>query len=177
MTVIQTFAIGAAFAFAVSLVTVFALRPHLARLLEELCGSRARASFWLVVSGLCIFFLGLLAGTVSYGYENKPNLTEQELFFGLVTQVRAGLIGLLASLLAVAWVLLAFIRRFEEQLIPTFNLPPGPAGQSDAGTPNTGQPAGSAPWLDTQANPSEPTPSPATAPEVDPTRWRRGSAG
>jgi hypothetical protein len=118
MSVIYTFALGAVFAFLVSLVTVGVLRPHLARLLEELCGSRARASFWMVVSTLCIFLFGLLAGTVSYGYGAKAALSAQELFFGLITQMRVCLIGLLVSLLTVAWVLLRFTQRFEQGVCP-----------------------------------------------------------
>src|SRR5262245_26428931 len=118
MSVIYTFALGAVFAFVVSLVTVSVLRPHLARLLEELCGTRARAGFWMVVSTLCIFLFGLLAGTVSYGYGGKAVLSAPELFFGLITQMRVCLIGLLLSLLTVGWVLLRFTQRFEEGACP-----------------------------------------------------------
>src|SRR5437763_9691946 len=108
MTVIQAFGIGAA-AVLLSLLTVLALRAHLARLLEELCGSQARAGFWTVTSVLWIVLLGILAGTMDYGYGTAKNPGMQELFFGMVTQVRACLVGLLVSLLAVAWVLLGFV--------------------------------------------------------------------
>jgi hypothetical protein len=68
MRIIRALAIGAGFALLVSLMTVLVLRPHLARLLAELCGSPARASFWGVVSGLWVLLLGVLAGTTSFGY-------------------------------------------------------------------------------------------------------------
>jgi hypothetical protein len=127
MTIIHAFAIGAGFALLVSLMTVLVLRPHLARLLRELCGSQARASFWVVVSGLWVLLLGILTGTTSFGYGEGGRPVTEALFFGLVTQVRACLIGLLVSLLAVAWVLLGFIRRFELGLSPAPLLEPDPA--------------------------------------------------
>jgi hypothetical protein len=126
MTIMHAFAIGAGFALLVSLMTVFVLRPHLARLLAELCGSQARASFWVVVSGLWVLLLGVLAGTTSFGYGEAGRPLAESLFFGLVTQVRACLIGLLASLLAVAWVLLGFVRRFELGISPAPPLEPEP---------------------------------------------------
>jgi hypothetical protein len=126
MTLIQAFGIGAGFALLVSLITVLVLRPHLARLLGELCGSPARASFWVVVSGLWVLLLGVLAGTTQFGYDVGGRPVAESLFFGLVTQVRACLIGLLVSLLAVTWVLLGFIRRFELGISPAPPLEPEP---------------------------------------------------
>jgi hypothetical protein len=127
MTIIQTYSIGAAFSIVLSLIAILVLRPHLTRLLEELCGNSQRAAFWGIVSGLFIFLTGVLAGTVTYGYGNLSALaTEQSLFFGLITQIRACLFGLLFAVLMVAWVLLGFIRRFEHGLLPP---PPEPQGR------------------------------------------------
>jgi hypothetical protein len=178
MSVIQAFAIGAAFALVISLLTALALRPYLAELLEELCGSQARASFWMVLSGLSLFLVGILAGTVSYGYGAGTKLSPQELFFGLVTQVRAGLVGLLVSLLFLAWVLLGFVRRFEEGLIPTFNPEPETAGWRGGAVP-AGHGAAPAPspapepasWRREERSP-EPTFRSDRSPEPEPTRWR-----
>jgi hypothetical protein len=118
MTLIYVFGLGAAVAVLLSLVTVFLLKSHLANLLEEMCGSRARAGFWTTASILWIVLLGLLAGTASFGYGDGKALAAQELFFGLVTQVRACLIGLLGSLMVLAWVLLGFVRRYEQTMSP-----------------------------------------------------------
>jgi hypothetical protein len=74
-----------------------------------------------------VLLLGILAGTTSFGYGEGGRPVTEALFFGLVTQVRACLIGLLVSLLAVAWVLLGFIRRFELGLSPAPLLEPDPA--------------------------------------------------
>jgi hypothetical protein len=119
MTLIYVFGLGVGAAVLLSLVTVVALRAHLANLLEEMCGSHARAGFWTTACVLWIVLLGLLAGTVSLGYGDGKILAAQDLFFGLVTQVRACLIGLLGSLMIVAWVLLGFIRRFERGMPST----------------------------------------------------------
>ena len=121
MSILSAFGLGAGLALVVSLMTVALLRPHLARLLEELCGSRARAGFWNVVSLLSVAQLGILAGTTHSGYpEEAPGvLSVPESLFGIVTQVRAALMGLLVSLLAVAWLLWGFIRRFEQGIHPS----------------------------------------------------------
>jgi hypothetical protein len=118
MTVIIPFAIGTVFAFTSSLLAVAVLHPHLTRLLGELCGSRARANFWAVACTLCLLLLGVLAGTVSFGYPPGTNLSAQQVFFGFVTQVRACLLGLLVGVLTTAWLLIGSIRRFEQRLGP-----------------------------------------------------------
>ena len=124
MNVMYVFALGATAAVFLSLATVLVLRSHLARLLEELCGSGARAGFWTVTSVLWIFLVGILAGTVDSGYGAGKDLGAEVLFFGLVVQVRACLIGLLAGVLVVAWVLLGFVRRFEQGLMPAAPMEP-----------------------------------------------------
>ena len=120
MAILYAFSLGSAFALAVSLVTALVLRPHLARLLEELCGSRARAGFWMAVSLLSMTLLGFLVGTTDAGYPvgEIAHPSTQQLFFGMVTQVRGALLGLLSSLLTVAWLLSGFIRRFEQGISP-----------------------------------------------------------
>lgn len=140
MNEIETFLAGLVLAFAVSLLAVLLLRPHLANLLAELCGSQARAGFWWVVSSLCILLFGILAGTLSYGYPDTANPSGQQLFFALVSQVRASLIGLLVSLLVVSWLLLGFIRRFEEgaspaPLRPAQPVPSAPSQQQSEVAP------------------------------------------
>jgi len=118
MSIIRIFAIGAGLSFLISLATVLVLRPHLVRLLEELCGSRSRAHFWMVTCTLSLLLLGMLAGTSDSGYPDLDQPSNRQLFFGLVYQVRLSLLGLLSGLGAVAWLLLSFLRRFEKGVIP-----------------------------------------------------------
>jgi len=95
--------------------TVLLLRPHLQRLLDEVCGTHARAGFWVAVSLLTIGICGLLAGTATYGYPSAPDASAQDVFLGGVTQLRLLLVGLLGSVLAVAWGLVQAIRSFERR--------------------------------------------------------------
>jgi hypothetical protein len=122
MTVITLFLIGAAITSVMSSLTVLVLRPHLAKLLGELCGSAARAAFWLAAFCLSIFLFGILAGTVQLGYPEGSNAPAPQLFFGLVTQLRACVLGLLLSVIATAWLLLGMVRRYEQGGTP----PPRP---------------------------------------------------
>ena len=117
MGVVTTFAIGMSLGLVVSVATVLVLRPHLASLLEEVCGTRARASFWVVTATLSLLLFGALASTVSFGYPGgraAAGAAPPELFFGLVTQLRTCLIGLLAGVLVVAWLLVGSVRRYEQ---------------------------------------------------------------
>jgi len=118
MTTIQLFLAATALAAALSTALALVLRPHLGRLLNEVCASHARAGFWLAVSLLSIGLFGLLAGTTWSSYPVGESPLWHDLFFGFVDQVRAGLFGLLLSLLVVSGVLLFAIQRFERRLVP-----------------------------------------------------------
>ena len=132
MSVVTTFALGACIGLAVSLITVFVLRPHLTNLLSEICGTPARASFWVVTATLSLFLFGVLASTVSFGYPiARDAATVSQLFFGLVMQLRACLFGLLAGVLVVAWLLVGSIRRYEQVYgPPVAAMPSEPAAEA-----------------------------------------------
>jgi hypothetical protein len=89
------------------------LRPHLARLLEEICGNAARSRFWLSAILLGIALCGLLSATSTLGYNNDGSAND--LFLGGVSQLRVVLIGLLGSLLVVAWILGVAMKGFEQR--------------------------------------------------------------
>jgi hypothetical protein len=117
MSVITTFGLGVVLGLVVSLLTVLVLRPHLANLLSEICGTPARAGFWVVTATLSLFLFGALTSTVSLGYpvaSVSDTAPASQLFFGFVMQLRACLFGLLGGVLVVAWLLVGSIRRYEE---------------------------------------------------------------
>jgi hypothetical protein len=89
------------------------LRPHLGRLLTEICGNTIRARFWVAATLLGIALCGLLSATSTLGYNNdgSPN----DLFLGGVSQLRVLFVGLLGSLVVVAWVVGVAIRGFEQR--------------------------------------------------------------
>jgi hypothetical protein len=109
------FAIAGLVAVLATVATVLLLRPHLRRLLDELCGSPARAGFWMVVSLLTIGICGVLAGTATFGYPDPATASTQDVLLGSVTQLRLLLVGLLGSVLVVAWGLVQAIRAFERR--------------------------------------------------------------
>ena len=130
MSVVTTFGLGVCIGLAVSLVTVFVLRPHLTNLLGEICGTPARAGFWVVTATLSLFLFGALTSTVSFGYPIlNDSATVPMLFFGFVMQLRACLFGLLAGVLVVAWLLVGSIRRYEQLYGPPV------AGMPEAAAP------------------------------------------
>lgn len=116
MTVVLVFFAGMVLAAVAAAVLIGMLRPHLERLLAEVCGTQARAGFWTVTSLISIALVTFLFSTVTFYPDGDPS--GRDLFFGLVGQLRAGLLGLLGSMLVVAWVLVASIRRFERRLSP-----------------------------------------------------------
>jgi hypothetical protein len=109
------FAVAGVIALGATLATVLLLRPHLQRLLDELCGTPARAGFWMAVSLLAIGICGVLAGTSTYGYPDASTPSTQDVFLGGITQLRLLLVGLLGSVLLVAWGLVQAIRGFERR--------------------------------------------------------------
>ncbi len=135
MSIVTTFALGVLLGLAVSLATVVVLRPHLASLLVEICGTRARAGFWVVTATLSLFLFGALASTVSYAYPvTDAAATTAGLFFGLVTQLRVCLFGLLVGVLVVAWLLVGSIRRYEQIYGPPISaMPTDPTAQAAEG--------------------------------------------
>lgn len=127
MSVVTTFALGVCIGLAVSLITVFVLRPHLSNLLGEICGTHDRAGFWVVTATLSLFLFGTLTSTVSFGYPVVDGVASTPtLFFALVTQLRACLFGLLAGVLIVAWLLVGSIRRYEQLYGPPIPPVDGP---------------------------------------------------
>lgn len=112
---ILAFTLASLAALLATAVTLLLLRPHLDRLLTEVCGTRARAGFWLVVSLLSIGIVGMLSGTATYGYPDSVDAPSHDVFLGGVTQFRLLLVGLLGSVLLVAYGLVQAIRRFERR--------------------------------------------------------------
>jgi len=131
MDLTLTFSLVAAIGAAATALVVLLLRPHLHRLLLDLCGSPARAGFWLAATLLGLGLCGLLSATSTLGYSDDG--TPHELFLGGVSQLRVLLIGLLGSLVVVAWVLGVAIKGLQQRaerhayLDAMKRVPPPPA--------------------------------------------------
>ena len=89
---------------AISLSVVFYLRPHLRRILADLCGTQERAQFWVVFSSILLVGLPLIFGM---GY-NPLNSAPEMLFFDAASQIRINLLGFLIALLGIGFIVSFF---------------------------------------------------------------------
>ena len=80
---------------------------HLHSLLIELCGTAARAGFWLVFSNVALVLVPLIFA-MSYRPESGPDTSA---VFEMATQLRFGFVGFVITLSLVAIVLSRFIPR------------------------------------------------------------------
>ena len=96
-----------------AVVIVLLLRKPLFDLLVELCGNADRARFWAVFSAL-FTVLSTVFGVLA-SLEVSDQLFDEYLWLVfMLTSIRAGVVGLLMALIAVAFVLLGAIHRFDE---------------------------------------------------------------
>lgn len=98
---------------AVLAATLRVLRPRLRSMLVELCGSEARAEFWVTVGTWWVGIIGVLAGTVNHGYALGGSPADAHLLGAVMTQLRTFLAGLLGAILVLALGLPRWIRREE----------------------------------------------------------------
>lgn len=107
MNITRIFLAGAGTAVAISFAAVVYLRPHLKRILVDLCGTEERASFWTAFSNLALVLMPLIFA-MHYRPETGPE-TSPVLEIG--AQLKWALIGLVASVLALGLVVSMFIPR------------------------------------------------------------------
>lgn len=109
-----------------TLVTAFAIvtymRRPLHRILVELCGTQERAEFWVSFSNITLTLIPLIFA-MQYTPELKAGTT---VALELAAQLKWALVGLLAAVLILGWVISSFIKR---QAAPTAapNPTSGPA--------------------------------------------------
>jgi uncharacterized membrane protein YhaH (DUF805 family) len=107
MSVSLLFAIGLLCTLAVSGAVVGYIRQPLRRLLVELCGNAERAEFWTAFSAITI---GLVPLIFALGY--TPSLAAgAAAVMEVGNQLRWALIGMVASVLALGWIVGRFIPR------------------------------------------------------------------
>jgi hypothetical protein len=88
----------------ISISTLFYFRPHLRRILLDLCGTQERAEFWLVFSGILLIGLPLIFGLGFLPLESQLDLQ----FYEAARQLRANLLGFLLALVAIGGVVSFF---------------------------------------------------------------------
>jgi hypothetical protein len=113
MDLTLTFTAVALVGAAATAAVIAVIRPHLRRLLAEICGSAARAGFWLSAALIAVALAGLLSATSTLGYSDDGS--PHDLFLGGLSQLRVVLVGLLGSLVVIAWVIGTVITGFERR--------------------------------------------------------------
>jgi len=101
------FLIGVGITLMICLVFVIYLKAPLHRILLELCGTRERADFWAAFANAA-FVLVPLIFAMQVVPEARPGTSA---VLELAAQVKWALIGLLAAVAVVSWVLGRFIAR------------------------------------------------------------------
>ena len=97
MNTIIVFLIEIAITFIVSLLLVGYLRPHLLRVLLDLCGTDERVKFWAVFSNILLVGLPCI---IALGF--RPEATSLETsFFEVIGRLSGNLIGFMFALVMV----------------------------------------------------------------------------
>jgi|SRR5271163_4290580 len=108
MNVTKTFLLGSALAMGIVIFVIGYLRNPLEAILGELCGKTDRARFWSAFSHVTLFLIPLIA-VLNQGPEvpfRQPGI------FAICEQIKAGMTGLVVSVLTLGVVLSVYIARY-----------------------------------------------------------------
>jgi len=108
MGIEATFLVGSATAMGIVLAVIWYLRKPLQAILTELCGKPERAQFWSAFSHMTLFLIPLIA-VLSRG----PELPfRQSGVFAICEEIKAGMTGLVGSVVTLGVVLSVYIARY-----------------------------------------------------------------
>jgi uncharacterized membrane protein YhaH (DUF805 family) len=93
-------------AFLFSFISLAYLRPHLKNILVDLCGTKARADFWMAFSSIALTVTPVIFATLVIPHYHDSSAT---IFFDIIVQLRWGLIGLIGTVLTLGYTLNRFI--------------------------------------------------------------------
>ena len=111
---ITSYLIGVGVTLMVSMVVVVYLRPHLRRILVDLCRTEDRADFWTAFTNVTVILAPLICAMF-----HRPGHAGAALFFDIATQCRSALLGLIASVIVVGLVIASFIpKSAPSRLLP-----------------------------------------------------------
>ncbi|MBI3739657.1 MAG: hypothetical protein HY258_11470 [Chloroflexi bacterium] len=97
MNIIASFLIEIAVTLLICSLIIAYLRPHLLRVLVDLCGTEDRARFWTVFSTI---LLGGLPLIFALGYRPEA-ITSEDVFFEIIGRLSGNLGGFLAAMIAI----------------------------------------------------------------------------
>ena len=105
MNTIWIFLSGLGFTVVVCFLVVGYLRPHLQRILVDLCHTEERAKFWTAFSNVTLILTPIVFALYGYPLEEKG----MPIFFQIATQFKWALIGLVGSVVMLGIVIGRFI--------------------------------------------------------------------
>lgn len=121
------FAMGTGTTLAIVLAVIWFLRRPLERLLVELCGNQERAGFWTAFTAVAVGLTPLI-----FAIAWRPSTeTSLPMIFEFADQLKWALIGLLATLLVLGWVIGSSIKKWESRELTGKNAP-GAQGNTEA---------------------------------------------
>jgi hypothetical protein len=101
------FSLGLVVAMLFAAVAIAYLQPHLKAILIDLCGTKERAEFWTAFSEVTLFLTPMI---FALRFRPEPG-SVAVLVYGLSDQVSAALVGLVAAVVVLGFVLGRFIAR------------------------------------------------------------------
>ena len=122
MNDVAVFLIGIGLTLVSSFLVVRYLKPHLQRILVDLCGTEERANFWTVFS-IVILVLAPVIATLSVRPQAGQDVS---IVYALSDQILGGLIGLAGSVIIMGLILSRFILPIR---------PPAPSQPGQANKP------------------------------------------
>jgi uncharacterized membrane protein YhaH (DUF805 family) len=106
MHAMQYFSLGLGLTEALAFAVVWYIKSHLRAILVDLCGTEARADFWMAFTNVTLILVPMVFSMESYpeGGQGSP------VVFQFIEQLKWALIGLIASVAGLGVVLRSFIR-------------------------------------------------------------------
>ncbi len=103
----QIFLIGVASTFLAASTVILCLRPSLKAVLQDLCGTGERARFWTDFSTVTLVLMPLI-----FALEHRPSPGDGwQSVFGVSEMLREALVGLMAAVFGLGFVLSLYIGR------------------------------------------------------------------
>ena len=107
MNSILAFIVGLALTMTVALVAIGYLQHHLKAILTDLCGTEERAAFWAAFSNVTLFLTPVI-----FALHFRPESGSMTaLVYGLSDQIAAALLGFVAAIVMLGFVVGRFIAR------------------------------------------------------------------
>ena len=116
-----TFLLGLALTVVSCLAVVLYLKPHLHRILVDLCGTQERAAFWTAFSNITLFLVPVI-----FAMHMRPQPgVELSSFFQVSQQLKFALIGLVTAVVVLGWVISRFLPSRAWHDLPPLRPPDG----------------------------------------------------